>query len=514
MNALTNVKFIYYNNQNDREVIILQNRRLIKEAKFIHAIIGVVIMIFFRFLPNFPYITDIGMEVFGIFLGTIYLWTTVETLWSSLLSIFLLGISNYSSMDNVLGDFLGSPIIIIVLFMFILSGAMEHYGITDHIAYYCLTRKSTYGRPWLLVFIIGIACMLVGGFSSPFTSIMIFWSIMDSVFKQLSFDKKDVFPQLIRILIVISSVLGFPIAPFMQNSLVLIRNLETLSSDLPKGPITIADAGYFTFTLMISFILWSATVLFSKYILRPDTLKLMNLNEDIIINNKPVPMDIRQKSISIGFFVMILLMLIPSIFPTLPGMTLLKSWNAGFPLAITAILCLINLGDGKPIINLNTVACRHFNWTSFFIVGAAVYLGNVITDDSTGICTFINWLLAPLLSGMSPAIFTMFILLMAAILSNLGNSLVVGLILQTIILAYYVTNPTLDIIVVNTLIIYFTLGTAIILPSASPFAAMMHGNNQISRSLIYKVAPLFVLIQYVIIIVIGIPLATLIFQWF
>lgn len=108
----------------------------------------------------------------------------------------------------------------------------------------------------------------------------------------------------------------------------------------------------------------------------------------------------------------------------------------------------------------------------------------------------------------------MFILLMAGILSNLGNSLVVGLILQTIILAYYVTNPTLDIIVVNTLVIYFTLGTAIILPSASPFAAMMHGNNQISRSLIYKVAPLFVLIQYVIITVIGIPLATLIFQWF
>lgn len=110
VNILTNIKFIYIiiKNQKDREVIILQNRRSIKEAKFIHTIIGVVIMIFFRFLPNFPYITDIGMEVFGIFIETIYLWTTVETLWSSLLSIFLLGISNYSSMDNVLGDFIGS----------------------------------------------------------------------------------------------------------------------------------------------------------------------------------------------------------------------------------------------------------------------------------------------------------------------------------------------------------------------------------------------------------------------
>lgn len=39
----------------------------------IHTITGLSIMIFFRFIPNFPLVTDTGMEIFGIFLGTIYL---------------------------------------------------------------------------------------------------------------------------------------------------------------------------------------------------------------------------------------------------------------------------------------------------------------------------------------------------------------------------------------------------------------------------------------------------------
>lgn len=485
-----------------------------KNAKFIHTVIGISILLFFRFLPNLPHVTDTGMEVFGIFLGTIYLWTTVETLWSSLLSIALVGFSSYASMDEVLGSFLGNSVVIIVLFMFILSGAMEYYGVTDHIAYYFLSRKFSYGRPWLLIYVIGVACMLIGGFSSPFTSIMVFWSIMDGVFKQLDYKKNEVFPQLVRILIVVSSLLGFPIAPFMQNSLVLIRNLEALTTDLPNGSILIADAGYFTFTLTISFILWTTIVLVSKLFLRPDVTKFKQLNEEVINAIKPEPMNERQKGISIGFLLMILLMLVPSLLPNLPGMTLLKTWNAGIPLVITAFLCLVHLKDGKPIINVNTVACRHFNWNSFFIVATAVYLGHVITDDTTGICTFINELLDPLLSNMPPLIFTLIILLFAGILSNLGNSLVIGLILQTIILAYYMTNPTLDIVVVNTLVIYFSLGSAIILPSASPFAAMMHGNTQIKRSLIYKVTPLFVFIQYVIIVGIGTPLAAFIFNWF
>lgn len=480
----------------------------------IHTIIGLSIMIFFRFIPNFPLVTDTGMEIFGIFLGTIYLWTFVETLWSSLISIVMVGLSSYAPMEQVLSSFIGNPVVIIVMFMFIMSGALECYGVTEHIAHYFLTRKMINGRPWMFIFIIGIACILLGAFASPFTSILVFWPIMDRVFKQLGYEQQDELPQIVSILIVVSSLIGFPIAPFMQNGLVLIQNFATLTADLSGGPIIIPDAGYLIFTLTISFVLWIAIILFSKHALKPNVDKLKELDIELFLHNKPEPMNTRQKAISFSFVAMITLMLIPSLFPSLPGMDLLKSWNIGIPLTTTAILSMILLADGKPIMDFSTVASKKFMWNSFFVVCTAMYLGEILTSDSTGICAFINWALAPFLSQMSPIVFTAVIILIAGVLTNLGNSLVMSLILQTIILAYYLVNPGIDMMAVNILVIYFSLSCAIILPSASPFAAMMHGNTNICHKLIYKIAPLYVALQYGIIVVIGIPLASIIMAIF
>ena len=45
----------------------------------IHSLIGIGVMVFFRYLPiSLPEITPVGMEVLGIFLGTLYLWTFRE----------------------------------------------------------------------------------------------------------------------------------------------------------------------------------------------------------------------------------------------------------------------------------------------------------------------------------------------------------------------------------------------------------------------------------------------------
>lgn len=225
-------------------------------------------------------------------------------------------------------------------------------------------------------------------------------------------------------------------------------------------------------------------------------------------------MNTRQKAISFSFVAMIALMLIPSLFPFLPGMDLLKSWNVGIPVTTTAVLCMILLPDGKPIMDFSAVASKKFMWNSFFIVCTAMYLGEILTSESTGICAFINWALAPFLSQMSPLVFTAVIILIAGILTNLGNSLVICLILQTIILAYYLVNPGIDVMAVNILLIYFSLGCGLIFPSASPFAAMMHGNTNICQKLIYKITPRYILLQYLIIIVIGIPLASIIMAIF
>lgn len=60
----------------------------------VHSLVGVAIMFLFRYLPlHLPEVTPVGMEIIGVFIGTLYLWTTVDPVWSSLLSIFMIGVS-------------------------------------------------------------------------------------------------------------------------------------------------------------------------------------------------------------------------------------------------------------------------------------------------------------------------------------------------------------------------------------------------------------------------------------
>lgn len=52
-----------------------------KNLSMVHSIIGIGIMVLFFFLPPIDPITPVGMKCVGAFLGMIYLWSTVDTLW-------------------------------------------------------------------------------------------------------------------------------------------------------------------------------------------------------------------------------------------------------------------------------------------------------------------------------------------------------------------------------------------------------------------------------------------------
>ena len=77
----------------------------------IHSAIGVAIMVLFRFLPlQLPEVTPIGMQVLGIFIGTLYLWTFADPLWGSLMAIAMLGFSDYMPMAGIIKEAFGSPV--------------------------------------------------------------------------------------------------------------------------------------------------------------------------------------------------------------------------------------------------------------------------------------------------------------------------------------------------------------------------------------------------------------------
>lgn len=54
---------------------------------YLHCLIGLLLMFGPWLIPPFEPVTPIGMRILGIFLGLIYMWTFVGSLWPSLLGI-------------------------------------------------------------------------------------------------------------------------------------------------------------------------------------------------------------------------------------------------------------------------------------------------------------------------------------------------------------------------------------------------------------------------------------------
>lgn len=78
---------------------------------YIHFIIGAVIMFGFRMIPEgvLPNVTPIGLQVMGVFIGTIYLWSTIDPLTSSLFAIVMLAITDFAPAAAVLQTCFGNP---------------------------------------------------------------------------------------------------------------------------------------------------------------------------------------------------------------------------------------------------------------------------------------------------------------------------------------------------------------------------------------------------------------------
>ena len=53
------------------------------------------VYVYFPQLSPIEPITEVGMTVLGVFIGMVYLWSTVDSIWPSLLGLLLVGFAGY-----------------------------------------------------------------------------------------------------------------------------------------------------------------------------------------------------------------------------------------------------------------------------------------------------------------------------------------------------------------------------------------------------------------------------------
>lgn len=467
-------------------------------------------MLLFRFLPlHLPGITQTGMEILGIFIGTLYLWTTWDPIISSILSIVLVGFSGYGTMNQVLTSAFGNPILIQVLFLLTAINCLVENNLTEYCGRFFLTRKVCLGRPWLLAFFIMVGCLLMGAFMGGFTPIFLFCPILYDIFETVGLKKHDRFPTIMLILVTVSTLLGFPIPPFMGNGLALISNYASITGNM-GNVVEINSAGYLITGLCHGLTCIIVLVLFCKLILKPDTSKLKELTMDTLTKNPLPPMSPRQRFIGISFAAFILVLLIPSVFPSYPIGRFVKANTYGMAALYVFFLCTIRIGK-KPLMDFPQ-AMKRFSWSTWFLIASAILLGNALTDDKTGVSAFLNTVLMPMLGHVPPAAFAVIIMLLTVVLTNVCNSFVIGLLMQPVIATFCLASGVSSAPVVSMMIL-FVLSSAAITPAASPFAALLFGNKEwLDPKAIYRYSAIFVVLELIVVLVISLPVANLLIR--
>lgn len=142
--------------------------------EWIHIIIGLILMFGIPMLPPMEPITEIGMQIGGIFIGAIYLWSMVGTFWPSLLAIVALGFTDYTDMNGIFAAFSGY-LPLLMLFCMIFFGAIGDCGLTQYIGRWFLTRKIINGRPSVFNFMMMVAVFAVSAFIDPLMALLVLW---------------------------------------------------------------------------------------------------------------------------------------------------------------------------------------------------------------------------------------------------------------------------------------------------------------------------------------------------
>ena len=476
----------------------------------LHLVIGFGLIALFWIMPPIDPITSLGMRCAGAFLGMVYLWSACDTLWPSLVGLFMLAVSGYDAagFNSLWMNAVGNYTVLLTLFSMVLFGGMDEIGDTKYIAKWFLTRKIFKGRPVTFLAIFYLCVFAISAVCQPMTALIILWPIGITLMDTMGIARDDKIWRYFFVGMFAVATLSQPLFPFMGAQLIPYAAFQSMTAAM-GNPMTIPMLQYMIVDIVMTALIMAVYIAIVKFVLRVDMSKLKAIDPEMVEKQMPLPpMTLPQKIYLLMVPCFLIMMLVPSFFP---DFTICQAINFIGPLGIAVfwiMLFLIVHIDGKPLLNFKEVAYRQFNWGIFFMIAAAVYGANTLSNEETGIPTFLINVLTPLLGGRSEMVFVAILFTVALIVTNFANNAAMAVTLMPVVLNF---SNQLDInpmpVATGVILMVFV---AMLTPAASPHAGMMHGMKKIySTKEILAVGFPICILALVLYIFVGYPLCKL-----
>lgn len=446
---------------------------------YINSAIGVCIMLFFGYLPTFSTVTPMGMKILGIYIGLLYLWSTVDLIWPSLLGIIITGFSGYNSVSGLLsagfGDGTNVYIWLICLFAYFITKS----GVSDNIVRAIMGLKIAKGRPWVVSFLFFTSAYVVGALVSMTPACLLVWAFFEKFASEMNYKKGDKYVSFMIVGIALSGLMGFSLFNFRVPGSILIGYIEGAGG-------SVSFIGYSITAFLIGYGAVILYTVFGKFVVRPDVERIKG-GYEFGTGEKMTPY---QKQLLGLTFALIITFIIQSMFTsTAIGQFLTKLGTSGIVLVYLVIIGFIRRKDGSFFADLLDGTKNGIPWPVFYLLTIGMPLSFALSDEALGIQPMLSGLFDSIL-GSSASGFVVFVLLitfLAAASTQFLLNQIPCMVLFPIASAYCASmnvNPG-----VLACMIAVCSNASIILPSANPIAGVMHGKSDwISSKDIYKYA--------------------------
>lgn len=400
------------------------------QRKWINTSIAFAVTFLFGLLNAPDGLPQEGMYVTGIFIGCLYLWLTVSTVWGGLFCIFMLTTVPSTSAAEVFSKGFGSWIFIFLVTTFLVTHALCQTNFVLRCVAFFLTRKFALKNPWGFLILFYSALTLVGLFMHPAPLILLFITIVDQMFREMELQPGDRTAQMIMLGGIYVTGISSAMTPIHTFPILAIAMYEE------KYGATINYTSYMAFSIITGIAAIACMMLMFRFLYKPDMAPISKV--DVFrLKNEISPMDLREKMIVTVFAGVVVLWLTPGFleFINKDLAAFINSYGRAVPPLIGTLILAVVCVDGKPLLDVNDGLKNGVKWPGIILACSVVSLSEIMASPEVGITNFLFLVFKPFVLSIPLWSFIPLIALWGLMQTNLSSNMV------CLVLMFSVTVP-------------------------------------------------------------------------
>lgn len=473
------------------------------KKKSIHIVIMFALYFIVSHLSPFGVISEMGMKVLGVFVMTLYGWIFIDLAWSSLLGMIMLSVIGYAPISKIVAIGLGNATTLMVIAALMFAYGLQQVAFTDWLVNWFMTRKIIKGNPWRLVigiivisYILGLTCGLAG--------IFIMWILIVDIAEKAGYQKGDSTIAFLVSMVVIALVGAGNTLPWKSGP-ITFGGYFSQASDL-----AIPFAPFLIYTTVLTVLGIAVMIIFAKICLKIDVSRLVMPDEKIEEMRSHLNMQPKQKIGLAATIFYALCFILPGFFPQWPGMKFLASEGVlGISLIFIVALWAIKDENGEPLIDLEKACGTGVSWSLVWLLAVTFPLAEAMMNGDIGIIATISQVCAPLFSSLGVVAFYVLAMVVAGVVTQVAHNIVLAAVLYPVLcpIAIQIGANPYALFMMTYMALIAAYGT----PAASVNGAMVHGQPWAAGKAAYIIGWAFLAITFILNLVVGIPLANILF---